>query len=217
MDIYQTDDQKAEMIMKYLKENKKAIILALILFTCSFFGMKYYRHHNNIVAEQASSEFGKMFESEREQDFTSVETYANKIKANHKKSPYANLAAMKLAKIAYDNNNYDLAKENLAWIVNNKSDGPLYHIALLRLARIYRNEGNYEQALKLLDKDPDGFVSLYEEVKGDIYFDQNKLAKAKESYAKALKLAPKTGAVPWLQLKIEDLAGVDAKVSAPQE
>lgn len=216
MDIYQTEDQKAEAIMKYLKENKKNIIFIIILFTCSFFGMRYYKHHKNIVIENASLEFSKMFQSDVDKDYTSVKMYANKLKKDHKKSPYADLATMKLAKLAFDNNDIENAKEHLKWVIKKKSKGPLFHVALLRLARIHRNEGKYDEALKLLNKSPKGFASLYEEIKGDIFYDQGKLSKARESYSKALEFAPKSGTVPWLQLKLEDLAGIENNLQLSQ-
>lgn len=210
MEVYQTEEQQVEAIKKFWQNNKNIIFATIILFAIGYFSVKYYQHHREVIAENASFKHTKMLGAFNDKDFDSAERLANDIMSNYKNTPYSGLAALKLAKNYMDNDEHDKAKQKLVWIVDNKSKGPVYHIAITRLARIYRSSGDLDKALELLDKNPNGFKALFDEIRGDIYLDKKDYANARKFYQQALDSAPKTGATPWLQLKLEDISGLDS-------
>lgn len=214
MDIYQTEEQQVEAIKKFWQNNKKTIFLVAILFTAGYFGMKYYNHHKQIVLTDASNEFVKLLNATQAKDDAAIKNYGDTLQTKFKNTAYAELTALELAKVAVINKDFKAAEDQLLWMINKNKKGPLYHIAVIRLSRLYRNNGEYEKALQLLNNNPNGFSALYDEVKGDIYMDKNDLNAAKKLYSEALNAAPKSGATPWLQLKLEDLSNIDTNTES---
>ena len=213
MVISQTEEQQQEAIHKFWNKNKNTIITIVLFFTLGFGGVKYYKYHKSVVAENASMKASMMFKEMRNKNYIETEVLAKSLMDDFSNTPYADMAALFMSKLSLQNDDFDQAKEYLLWIVDNRSKGPIYHTAVARLARLYRENKEYDKAIALLDKNRDAFISMYSEIKGDILFDQNKILDAKKSYEKSRLEAPKDGATPWLQLKNENLSAAKAILS----
>ena len=119
MDAHQIEEQRVESIKNFWSNNKNIVILMIVLFTVGFFGVKYYKHHKEVVAEKASFEYGKLQIAINTKDITAAKTQGNLLLDEYKGTPYAELAALKLAKIAFDENNVDIAQNKLNWVLKN--------------------------------------------------------------------------------------------------
>ena len=67
------------------------------------------------------------------------------------------------------------------------------------------HEPNNKKALEILNSKPNGYVPLYDELKGDIYVAKGEVEKARIAYESALKNSNTDNVSPFLRLKLEDL------------
>jgi predicted negative regulator of RcsB-dependent stress response len=213
MDVYQTESQQVEAIKSFFIRYARLFVFGFVLFIAVLGGSRYWQHHANVNETKASDVYQELLVAEMDQNSDVMQIKANDLIKQYSKTPYAQFAALMLARDAVSKQDFNLAEEHLRWIISQSSSKKAtLHIATERLARILMQKGEYDAALKLLDaKAPDkSYISLYEQTKGDIYFAQGDVANAKIAYLKALQDLPEGAQNPVLQLKLVDLGvGVD--------
>lgn len=103
----------------------------------------------------------------------------------------------------------DGAREQLQWLIQEKTDPALVPVARLRLAGVLLEQKHYDEALALLEGTvPDGFVGLYADRRGDILAAQGKSEAAIGAWRDALKALGTDPTAQIIQLKIDALTGV---------
>lgn len=185
----------------------KQLLLCTLALVIGYGGFQYYRSYETKQAEKASLAYDNMLTLMRNRDIEKAKVEAESLTKQYPKTPYASLAALLLAKFNIDENKLEPAIENLKLAMKNDKEGPVHQIARVRLARVMAAQKNYTEALSLLTpaKIPDGYATLFEETKGDIYLMQNDKDKARVAYQAAQKAAPPGAPVARLQLKQTDL------------
>lgn len=200
MEIYSTEEQQAEAIKRFFRENGITLAVAAIAGLGGMYGWKAYNQSQIDNAEATSEAYTQVVESD------DVLAKADSFLAENGDSNYAVLAAFVAAKEAVDNNDLTLAAEKLTWASENVANPELEATALLRLARVQVAQEQYEAALANLAKPmPAAFASQQAEIKGDIYLAQGEQEKAREAYQTALS-AEGGANNPMLQIKLDDLA-----------
>lgn len=194
-------EYQTSLIQRYMKLIVMTIILALVMVGL----WQYQQHQKNKQIELASQHYETLLQLMRQKDYKAAKEEAETLIQLYPKTPYAPLSALMLARVALEQNNYEKAAEQFRFALEKAKGSPIEHVAKTRLARVLMNEEKYEEALAVLEKPSEGYVTLYEEIKGDIYHKQNNLSKAKEAYAAALKAAPQGVPTNALQLKYNDL------------
>jgi predicted negative regulator of RcsB-dependent stress response len=186
-------------------------MIALLVLVLIGYGLVQYSWTIKQRKTLAASElYDKMIMSAKESDKTTGPALAKKIVEEYKKTPYASLAALWLAKSAVENNELALAEKHLSFAIEHAKFEAVKIIATERLARVFSAERKLTEALGLLEgiKIPEGYVPLFEETKGDIYLLQNERDKARVSYKIALKATPAQAPATRLQLKYTDVGGL---------
>ena len=200
MEIYSTEEQQAEAIKRFFRENGLSLALAVIVGLGGLYGWKAYNQNQITTAEQASDAYTKLVESD------SVLASADAFISENKDTQYATLAAFVAAKEAVDAQNLDLANEKLSWIVTNVDNAQLKAIATTRLARVQIAQQQYDDALSTLNAPlPEAFNANVAELKGDIYTQQGNKEQARVAYQAAVDAGGLTSN-PLLQIKLDDLA-----------
>jgi|TARA_E500000075_G_C6927421_1_gene287384 predicted negative regulator of RcsB-dependent stress response len=200
MEIYSTEEQQAEAIKRFFRENGLSLALGVIVGLGGLYGWKAYNQNQITTAEQASDAYTKLVESD------SVLASADAFISENKDSQYATLAAFVAAKEAVDAQNLDLANEKLSWIVTNVDNAQLKAIATTRLARVQIAQQQYDDALSTLNAPlPEAFNANVAELKGDIYTQQGNKEQARVAYQAAVDAGGLTSN-PLLQIKLDDLA-----------
>ena len=200
MEIYSTEEQQAEAIKRFFRENGLSLALGVIVGLGGLYGWKAYNQNQITTAEQASDAYTKLVESD------SVLASADAFISENKDSQYATLAAFVAAKEAVDAQNLDLANEKLSWIVTNVDNAQLRAIATTRLARVQIAQQQYDDALSTLNAPlPEAFNANVAELKGDIYTQQGNKEQARVAYQAAVDAGGLTSN-PLLQIKLDDLA-----------
>ena len=200
MEIYSTEEQQAEAIKRFFRENGLSLALGVIVGLGGLYGWKAYNQNQITTAEQASDAYTKLVESD------SVLASADAFISENKDTQYATLAAFVAAKEAVDAQNLDLANEKLSWIVTNVHNAQLKAIATTRLARVQIAQQQYDDALSTLNAPlPEAFNANVAELKGDIYTQQGNKEQARVAYQAAVDAGGLTSN-PLLQIKLDDLA-----------
>jgi predicted negative regulator of RcsB-dependent stress response len=195
MDIYSTEEQQAEAIKRFFRENGLSLALGVIVGLGGLYGWKAYNQNQITTAEQASDAYTTLVSGE------SVLSSADTFISENKDTNYATLAAFVAAKDAVD-----AASEKLSWIVSNVKNDELKAIAITRLARVQIAQQQYDEALTSLNASlPDAFSANVAELKGDIYTKQGDKKQARAAYQAAVDAGGLTSN-PLLQIKLDDLA-----------
>ena len=200
MEIYSTEEQQAEAIKRFFRENGLSLALGVIVGLGGLYGWKAYNQNQITTAEQASDAYTKLVESD------SVLASADAFISENKDTHYATLAAFVAAKEAVDTQKLDVANEKLSWIVTNVDNAQLRAIATTRLARVQIAQQQYDDALSTLNAPlPEAFNANVAELKGDIYTQQGNKEQARVAYQAAVDAGGLTSN-PLLQIKLDDLA-----------
>lgn len=185
----------------------RLFIIGSLIILIAFTGIQGYGLYLSRQSEKASIIYDHMLTSIREKQFDKVGSQAQDLVAHYAKTPYGPLAALMLARLAFDEKNLDKAIEHLRFAMNASDKGPVQHVARVRLARVLGAKQKYDEALTVLNpkKRPEGYITLYEEAKGDIYTLKNEPENARIAYDTALQAAPPGAPVTPLQLKQTDI------------
>lgn len=200
MDIHSTEEEQAEAIKRFFRENGLSLALGVIVGLGGLYGWKAYNQNQITTAEQASDSYTKLVEGD------DVLSSADAFISENKDTNYAALAAFVAAKDAVEAQKLDVASEKLNWIVSNVDNAELKAIAITRLARIQIAQTNFDDALSTLNTPlPEAFNANVAELKGDIYAQQGNKEQARTAYQAAVDAGGLTGN-PLLQVKLDDLA-----------
>lgn len=126
------------------------------------------------------------------------------------KGPYAQLAALALAKQAVEQGQLTVAKDHLLWAVEHGSNPSLVAIARIRLARVLNALHAPQQALAQLNENKNrAYQPLVDEVKADILQQLGKSEQALTLYLSVQKqFAAQAMTLPHLAAKINALTPI---------
>ena len=202
------DEDQAQRVKQWWKENWKALAAGLLLGLGSIVGWDQYKAHEHQRAIEAARMFDDLKGALVSNQLEEATAIADKLKAEFAKTPYAAQAQLRLAQYAVENGRFDEALPALAWVAANADDKALRPLARLRQARVLSQQGKFDDALKLLDDQVDAsYTALMQELRGDILLAQGNRKGARESFEKALQTSDAAAANrETLQRKIDDLA-----------
>ncbi len=196
-----TDQEKAEDLKKWWKENGTSVMLGVALAIGSVLGWQQWQAHKLAETEEASS----LFASQKKQaDPATLAELKQKTG-----SPYASLAALNAAKQAAETGKEDQAKAELQWTIDNTPDELIKQVASLQLARLHISTKDFDTAKSLLNQSySTAYSSLIDELKGDLYLAQDQISDAATAYQQAIQSSG--GNAPrYLKMKLDNLGLVN--------
>lgn len=203
MDVYKTEEEQLETIKKWWADNGKSALLGIVLGLGGIFGWRAWQANTIAQAEAASNLYQQSLAAVNQNSLEQARDYATRITDDYAKTGYAVFARLILAHVAAAESDYDTAGEHLTWALDNTEIESLKHEIRVRLIRNHLADNKLEQALTLTSIPEQGtFSPIYNELKGDIYLQQNKIAEARSAYQQAI-LAAQTSAVDQSLLNIK--------------
>lgn len=201
MTDFKTDEEKAEDIKKWWKENGTSVIAGVALAIAGLFGWEYWQSNKIQNAEAASADY---LIASREADKTIAQQQLANLQDNYSSTPYAAMAALQSAKLYAEEGKDQETATALQWVIDNSSEAEYQEVARLRLARVHIVMKKYDEALALTQYDyGDGFESLLDELRGDIFAAQSKVDDARKAYERAI--LTDGGANELIQMKLDNL------------
>jgi predicted negative regulator of RcsB-dependent stress response len=212
---YQTDDEQIEVLKKWWSDNGTSTLVIIAITVISIFGWQGWQKQKQQDIGTASAIYQNMIVAARGsngvlngEQRTTAKHLANTLKTDFSDSTYAKFAALYIAKLAVEANNFSEAEEALHWILDSGAIDDVKLQARLRLARVFYAQDKYTEALEQLEGNTSVYASAFEEVRGDILNAQGDSKGASLSYQKAAELNQQLDSAannPLLNLKIQRL------------
>lgn len=183
-----TDEQQADIIRKWLRENSPYMLGGVGLALASIFGWSQWQASELRFAEEASEIYENLVVEIRANDKDAAEPLLAELVAGYGKSPYVDQARLRLAKLSLDRNDFDVAASYLESIIAESNNEELLQVARVRLARIRLQGEQYDEALaELIKTNPDSaFSAQVNDVRGDVYVAMGRPDEALAAYDAAL-------------------------------
>lgn len=211
MDEHLTDEQQAEVVKKWLRENGGYLLGGLAVGLGALLGLNQWDSYTQGNAEQASALYDNVVGAILAERPSSADQYIMTLEQDHGNSPYLDQARLMIAKSHLDRNEFEVAASYLAQVVAESKAEEIVHIARLRLARVRLHQQQYDESLRILDAadDESAFTPRYHEIRGDVYLAMNRREEARSEYALALGDIDQNVAVDrvYLQAKLDALSG----------
>ncbi len=202
MTDFKTDEEKAEELKAWWKENGTSVIVGVALAVSALFGWEYWKDHKITTAENASALYSESQSAEKPEDATRI---LQQLRDEYGATPYGAMAGLQMAKDHAEAGEYPKAAEALEWVIAESSELEYQDVARLRLARVLLVMDQADKALELTALDyPEAYESLLEEIKGDIFAAQKKTDEARKAYERAI-LTNQGGSTEFIQMKLDDL------------
>jgi predicted negative regulator of RcsB-dependent stress response len=208
MATYDLEEQEQiDSIKHFWTDYGRLIVTAVLAFVLGVGGIQGWKYYKRSQAQQASIEFGKLDEAVAKGDMTEIRQVGSDIVDRFPGTSYAPMAALVVAKTERDAGELDAAASQLEWAVQNAKSEEARMLAQLRLAGIFLDQEKYDAALKALDANvSQAFVALYSDLRGDVLFEQGKVAEARAAYQQALEQSDElSGWRNIVQIKIDAL------------
>jgi predicted negative regulator of RcsB-dependent stress response len=192
-----TDEEKAEDIKRWWKDNGTSVLAGVALAVGGTFGWQQWQAYQTSQSEEASNLFSQITNG------TTIDVAGTikKLESDYSATPYAAFASMEKAKNAKDNK---IAIEALQAAADSEQIN-VSRIAKLRLTRALIADGQLDKAASLLEeKLPSAYTSLVEELKGDLHLAKKEIDQARQSYDRAILSAGKDS-VEFLKMKRNNL------------
>jgi predicted negative regulator of RcsB-dependent stress response len=206
LDAYNPDDQLATL-KNWWKQYGKALIAGVAIGALVLGGLNYWKLYKTRRAETASLLYDALLADAQQGKADNISTTAAKLVKDYAATPYAGKAALLLARQQFDAKDPAGARQQLEWTMKNATEPAVQHTARLRLGRLLLDQGDKDGALALTSvKDPQGFASAYDELKGDALLAKGDRDGARLAYQQALDHLPAGSSYgPTLAMKRDDL------------
>ncbi len=204
---HESHNEELEQLKAWWKEYGNYVFYGILLGAAIIIGVNYWKQHQVQQAEAASALYEQMVTAAQERKAEVVREAGTRLLEDFPSSPYAGKAALFLAKASFDAGDKASARSQLQWAMDNAAEEATRHVARLRLGRLLLDQGELDAAFVLTQVDEkDGFVSEYEELRGDLLVRQGRNDEARAAYRAALQaLPPDSRYGRTLSMKLDDL------------
>ena len=188
MDELLTDQQQAEVVRTWLRENGGFLLLGLLLGLGGLFGWNQWQDGRQENAGEASLLYAQLADAVQFSRPVRAAELEAQLVVDHDGSPYVDQARLAMAKLHMERNEPEQAAGYLARLVDETPDAAMENIGRLRLARVRIQQQQYDDALKVLASidENSAFAGRFHDVRGDAHYAAGDLQAARREYETAL-------------------------------
>jgi predicted negative regulator of RcsB-dependent stress response len=202
---FETDEQQAEALKLWWRENGKQVIFGALIGLVGVFGWQYWNKHLDQVSASAAEALDRMQQQVGRGELEQAQSQGQAVLDLYTGTIYADLAALKLAALQVQQNKPAEAEANLKRVIDHSRDTALKDLAKLRLARLYLSQNKLAEAEASLGGMAKAWASEAMSIKGDIAAAKSDWPAARKAWESALE-GPLAD-TQMLQLKIDNLPG----------
>jgi predicted negative regulator of RcsB-dependent stress response len=209
------EHEQGELVQKWLRENAMSIVIGVALGLLLIFGWQQWHSHRGAHRLDAATQFGVFTQAIDKKDDAGAKQIAEKLESDFSDTPYATLAALRIADASEAKGDLAAAQSMLENAHSHANGDALKTLAGLYLARNEIAQKKADEALKLLDGlAPLGYASLRDELRGDALSALGRKDEARTAYTDALtNLDPNASTRSFVEMKRNDLGGGEKKGS----
>lgn len=212
VDEYLSEREQAEQLRHWLRENWIWLVAGVALALGGYYGWRWWESHQASRSLAAGERLTVMLDSLGRNAIDEGRRIGGEIIAEYPDTPYADQAALVLARVDVDAGELADAERRLAEVAGQSDDPDLRLVARLRLARVQLAQGRYDDALGTLDAiDEPAARARVLELRGDVRLARGDKDGALEAWREAQAAAERAGQPivdsELLRLKIDELAG----------
>lgn len=209
------EHEQGELVQKWLRENAFSILIGVGLGLLLIFGWQQWNAHRTTHRLDAATQYDVFVADLDKKDVDAAKAIAAKLDSDYADTPYATLAALRMADAAAARGDQDALHGALDSAYQHAGNDALKTLSGLYLARSEIAQKKPQEALDLLDKLPaQGYTALRDELRGDALAALGRADDARTAYTDALTNldanAPNHG---FLEMKLNDLASGEKKGS----
>ncbi len=210
-----TDDQQAELIKSWWRENGLFLVGGLVLGVGGLFGWQTWQSVSTQKSQEASNAFQELLEASAQQRYNKADELYELIIADYAATPYADSAELEQAASLIKRNDEEQAAAVLRGLASKTDDTSIRNIAKLRLGRVLLQLEDYSAAAKIAAyAKNDAYTAEFADLRGDIAYAQGNIAAARTAYEQALASGGDEFAqAGYVRVKLNDL-GAPAPVTA---
>ena len=208
MSVYMTEEEQIQAIKKWWSRYSSPILVVLSVLMLSVSGYRYWIRHQEKVTAEASTLYEHLMQSFSNHDVKDIRSYSNQLINRYSQTIYADAARMTLAKLNVEKNHLDLAKSLLQTVAIQSKNSAFKQIAKIRLARLMIANKQFTEALdQFAVIDDSSYMTIVNELKGDIFVQQRDYEQAIQAYKQAIDQAKAQGIGNlFLEMKTNELA-----------
>ena len=210
-----SEEEQVEIIRKWWMENGVSVVVAIVLAVAALLGWRHWQNSQKVQAAAASTLYQQMLVAvdaarqrpDSEKEALTVKLSAEKLVEQYPDTAYGDYAQLMLAKLAVEDQNYELAATQLQEVIDAPASEVIKWTAVMRLARLQVQTAAYDDALKLVTgKVPAAYMGQALEIKGDVLRAQEDVAGAREAYTLAMEKMDGDNHKELVRMKLQDLA-----------
>lgn len=208
MDIYATEAEQIELIKAWCKKQGWVLLLSFVLVLGTTITWRVWHQRHEKSLEKASVIYERLLNANANNNRPLMQLHVQRLLDHYQHTPYAQIAALMMAREAVYDGQFALAEQKLRWVMRHADHTALRQLARLRVARLLLSQQRPEEALALLQTTDDpAYLAASKAAMGDVLLVLGKTAEAREAYAEALHAAPNVEMLrPVLRMKLDDLA-----------
>ncbi|MBQ8706462.1 MAG: tetratricopeptide repeat protein [Succinivibrionaceae bacterium] len=216
--LYETEEQQAEALQKFWKENGKTILCGVLIGIAGIFGWQYYKQYQLQQMEKSTEQYIQTFKRISTNYNDATVTAVSDFISQHKSDTYGEIAALNLASQLVDfGGDFEKAERYLK-IAEGSGDSAVSSIAKIRLARVQTQLAKYDEAEKTVRSvKAKMYQATVNEILGDIAFAKGDQNAARKAYQAAYDLVKGTNEEKMnvmLKIKLDDLSVASGSASS---
>lgn len=185
-DVYLDDNERAERVKQWWKDNGLAIVGGAALGLVAIFGYRAWESNQQAHMEAAAGAYESLQASAQTLSVEDLDTRMTEFREEYGDTPYASLASLEAGVQYYRAGEPDKAASAFQYTIENGNPAELRDVARVRLARLTMDRGELESALDILDQvEGDSFASLVNELRGDALARLGRIEEARAAYETA--------------------------------
>lgn len=217
VDEYLSEREQADQLRHWLRENWIWLVAGVALTLGGYYGLRWWESREASRSLEASQRLAAMLDALGKNQRAEGMRIGGEVTGEYADTPYADQAALVLARVDVDSGDLASAEGRLARMAAEADDPDLRLVARLRLARVQLAQGRYDAALASLDAVTEPSIEArVMDLRGDVKVAQGDKSAALEAWRKAQAAAAASPDsqrlidAELLQLKIDELSAAEA-------
>jgi predicted negative regulator of RcsB-dependent stress response len=184
------EQEKLDALKAWWKENARLIVLVVVAAAIAVAGANGWRWYQRQQALEAGALYDTLAKAVRAGDAKALRDAGGALTERYAGTLYASMGALAAADFHFDRGELQSAKAQLQWVLERSPAEDFRDIARLRLGALLLDEKALDEALQLLEAQPqEAYAAQFAALRGDLLVAKGQPAQARAAYQLALEKA----------------------------